>query len=1461
MINKNIFIYILILVIVCIMYYNYNKYVTEGLSVEYIDNKFDFGSSFYIKKKNDNSRAFTVEQGEIQNNRNIVLDNINDDNTRRQMWVFDKGYIHLAHDPTYVLTLAGNIRDYRTGRIIIYRKWLEHDPVYKSSSIYKDSQSWIIWNGWIKNISTDDKFGMKQWVIQAKPGNTNRDTYTTPLSINELNSNNMDITSNQKYYIQNFPGNSHPNCPEKQRCLYAKNDNIKEHRSFKTTYYHTEIGSDDNPVLLYGGNNRDISLGLGLVKFGKKNNVFNGMFTFYPSNRIEMFLSPITMNMESESKIFRIISNNFIFTLSFQQNSFKLNYNYKTFKNIENKFFETWKTLQNRIKFGWDNDFDYNESPILEHDETVSKTPILANYTYKLIIVHSVVNNELVLNSSIVDNDGIIYNLIQDKKINIQFWDSEKNGISSYMIMGSSELKHCARMNYSNLKYTFEKDSEKSKYKFISKYSKINIINNIYGSNNQKFTLNSGKHKDIIFTKDYYLEFTIWPDQTSNKKWINILHGTISNEMGDYSQQGRIPGVWFWPNTKRLHIVHGFGKSGEIGYNFSINPEYILPNHQNTRVIIICEGNAFKVFLMNDRNMIVENISKKSPRNKRVGGYGRLYISSPAWDSAKGFIHNLSYCTLNYTPERVSEIKNGDFIALWNPNSKRFIGMGHDKTILTSNPMNYDLPNQDNYAKWLISNAFLNNTGSNTYMNNLFSFYNVIEKRFFIADNSSNILLANEGEVELDDIDYKQTSAKFQIIKSTQFKNKQYLIKLYAPFQGLYIKMPENINNESPGSVLLADEKEYNEDIKNNKGYLYELLPVEVKYDSNNIFYQIGIGNREDQDTVEGSAGFTERSCKQKCNMTGDCIGVSYKKSDGSFTDNSVCKLFNTSVIKTDSSEKPYLTKNCNNPNSGIYYEKSNNNDKKSPLNSISKIGCFKNQYSNGVKKLSIEKQDSNLINCMYSNDNNVYFGMNGGTCFTDENVFSDRFNHIDRIVDGKCMDKNNNGSEDSMLVYKLNHTNTTKKNYNPPSHDYIPGTNNPLSIFNKPVYISLYHFRKLPKGCEIGNFNSGSCMDIKSHDSENNWIEKNLNVEFETSSHRLGSIKNYDYVKPSNDGNDSKLGLYVANNESVSDILDQNWNITKVDNDLILITDSDGFNIAYNENQDLIYLSNSKNEAKCHWKLIKFDEYSENFESKFPNNTKLPYHSGTRNKVKLDNFIYFIKHSSSNKYLNGGGLLHHTRFNTRYYKKKFNMNKLDYVSNDSDNIELNKATEQILKHKKTLLSIENRIKSNEYMTNNHNVELKKIKETIIVDIHKQEDIIKSNPKKIGFPVRRVLLENMDDDLRKIPTVWPWIIIPKTLVRSDIEYDEEKAFSFCDSRGMRGCSVNELYDYSQLGISSHNDVWTSTKHTNNKYIVGKSHIDLNKENKLGFYAIENNKNKHHVACCYNGAPDSAKSPE
>ena len=82
--------------------------------------------------------------------------------------------------------------------------------------------------------------------------------------------------------------------------------------------------------------------------------------------------------------------------------------------------------------------------------------------------------------------------------------------------------------------------------------------------------------------------------------WGSIIHATATG--GNYGQYGdRIPGVWVYPNTTKLHIVAGHGGEGDgtVGYQ-SFNDECPITEQLEmggtTRVKIVMKSTQVRVF-------------------------------------------------------------------------------------------------------------------------------------------------------------------------------------------------------------------------------------------------------------------------------------------------------------------------------------------------------------------------------------------------------------------------------------------------------------------------------------------------------------------------------------------------------------------------------------------------------------------------------------------------------------------------------------------------------------------------------------------------------------------------------------------------------------------------------------------------------------------------------------------------
>ena len=66
---------------------------------------------------------------------------------------------------------------------------------------------------------------------------------------------------------------------------------------------------------------------------------------------------------------------------------------------------------------------------------------------------------------------------------------------------------------------------------------------------------------DVSIPLNYEIGVTITPGPTIDEAWASIVHFTATgDDWGDYGD--RIPGVWFWPGTRKLLVVDGHRANG-----------------------------------------------------------------------------------------------------------------------------------------------------------------------------------------------------------------------------------------------------------------------------------------------------------------------------------------------------------------------------------------------------------------------------------------------------------------------------------------------------------------------------------------------------------------------------------------------------------------------------------------------------------------------------------------------------------------------------------------------------------------------------------------------------------------------------------------------------------------------------------------------------------------------------------
>lgn len=133
-------------------------------------------------------------------------------------------------------------------------------------------------------------------------------------------------------------------------------------------------------------------------------------------------------------------------------------------------------------------------------------------------------------------------------------------------------------------------------------------------------TLSRGKvvEHDLTMPADYTLAFDIQPTGTE-RDWASIVHYTNGGN------DSRMPGIWFWPGTTKLHVVVG-------PRNHDINPDYSLPLNQWSSVRVQVAGATAKI-TVNGRDFDYTGLPAR-PASTGV----TLYAADPWYPAARASI-------------------------------------------------------------------------------------------------------------------------------------------------------------------------------------------------------------------------------------------------------------------------------------------------------------------------------------------------------------------------------------------------------------------------------------------------------------------------------------------------------------------------------------------------------------------------------------------------------------------------------------------------------------------------------------------------------------------------------------------------------------------------------------------------------------------------------------------------------
>lgn len=167
--------------------------------------------------------------------------------------------------------------------------------------------------------------------------------------------------------------------------------------------------------------------------------------------------------------------------------------------------------------------------------------------------------------------------------------------------------------------------------KDLVKNEELTIVNNSYLN-----LVRNNLIQEFDITKDYKLDITIHPTGVISG-WSNVIHSTLSGN-NCCGSKDRLPGLWFFSNTTRLHIRTSTMQVGNDGYD----PNIELPLNKDTRVVIIVKGDELKIEYSGGVTFShTDKISKD-----RYYGRAKFYASDPWYNSSIAKIKNVKWTNL-----------------------------------------------------------------------------------------------------------------------------------------------------------------------------------------------------------------------------------------------------------------------------------------------------------------------------------------------------------------------------------------------------------------------------------------------------------------------------------------------------------------------------------------------------------------------------------------------------------------------------------------------------------------------------------------------------------------------------------------------------------------------------------------------------------------------------------------------
>ena len=125
---------------------------------------------------------------------------------------------------------------------------------------------------------------------------------------------------------------------------------------------------------------------------------------------------------------------------------------------------------------------------------------------------------------------------------------------------------------------------------------------------------------------DYILSFTIKPLGVQDG-WTSIIHFTTG------TNASRLPGIWFWPGTTKLHIITGTtavpNEENNVPFNLKLNEDSMIE-------VKVFESSS--VILVNGKIAISNNIGNRAKLDKV-----KVYVGDPWYPASNTIISDIVF--------------------------------------------------------------------------------------------------------------------------------------------------------------------------------------------------------------------------------------------------------------------------------------------------------------------------------------------------------------------------------------------------------------------------------------------------------------------------------------------------------------------------------------------------------------------------------------------------------------------------------------------------------------------------------------------------------------------------------------------------------------------------------------------------------------------------------------------------